>query len=33
MMGIALDTPMSDADVAGILTLPGIAATRYIDLT
>jgi len=33
MMGIALDTPMSEADIAGILTLPGIAATRYIDLT
>jgi D-3-phosphoglycerate dehydrogenase len=33
MMGIALDTPMTEADVAGILTLTGIAATRYIDLT
>jgi D-3-phosphoglycerate dehydrogenase len=33
MMGIALDTPMSEADVTGILTLTGIAATRYIDLT
>ena len=33
MMGIALDSPMSPADVAGLLTLTGIAATRYIDLT
>jgi len=33
MMGIALDTPMSDEDVPGILTLAGIGATRYIDLT
>jgi D-3-phosphoglycerate dehydrogenase len=33
MMGIALDAPMSDDDVAGILTLTGIGATRYIDLT
>jgi D-3-phosphoglycerate dehydrogenase len=33
MMGIALDAPMSDDDVAGILDLTGIGATRYIDLT
>jgi D-3-phosphoglycerate dehydrogenase len=33
MMGIALDAPMSEADAAGILTLTGIGATRYIDLT
>lgn len=32
MMGIALDTGMSPGDVAGILDLTGIGATRYIDL-
>jgi D-3-phosphoglycerate dehydrogenase len=33
MMGIALDRPFDDADMAGLRTLKGIAATRYIDLT
>jgi D-3-phosphoglycerate dehydrogenase len=33
MMGIALDAAMTSDDVAGILTLTGIGASRYIDLT
>jgi D-3-phosphoglycerate dehydrogenase len=33
MMGIALDEPLSQEHAAGLLSLEGIAAARYIDLS
>jgi D-3-phosphoglycerate dehydrogenase len=33
MMGIALDEPLSQEHAAGLLSLDGIAAARYIDLS
>ena len=33
MMGIALDGPVTDTQLAGLLDLEGIAAARYVDLS
>lgn len=33
MMGIAIDGPLTEAEVTGLLELEGIAAARYIDLS
>jgi DNA-directed RNA polymerase specialized sigma54-like protein len=33
MMGIALDRPLSDDQLAELLQLDGIAAARYVALT